>query len=136
MIKFKKDPVSLNLLRDFCLDVWESQDTQHMGSISRSVFVSSTLRSPDQSGAWPFSPKSTMESAVKRVPVEIWRKILYQATMSPFLPFTEEGKLSSDLMKSVDLFSMQCQDLRPANSQLRTSNLTISLPRKLWIRPK
>ncbi|PVF92670.1 hypothetical protein CPB86DRAFT_819432 [Serendipita vermifera] len=45
---------------------------------------------------------------MQRVPVELWEKILLYAIASPFLPFTESGRLSPHLVDIVDLFRWDC----------------------------
>ncbi|CAG8687805.1 6680_t:CDS:1, partial [Acaulospora colombiana] len=40
-------------------------------------------------------------SLSERIPVEIWEKILYHATRSPLLPFTEDGELTPDLVDNL-----------------------------------
>jgi hypothetical protein len=45
---------------------------------------------------------------VETVPVEIWEKIFSYATTSSLLPFTENGKIASSLIDTIDLFSNSC----------------------------
>jgi hypothetical protein len=47
-------------------------------------------------------------SPVEIVPVEIWEKIFSYATTSSLLPFTENGKIASSLIDTIDLFSNSC----------------------------
>jgi hypothetical protein len=51
-------------------------------------------------------------SLVDIIPTEIWEKIFSYATVSSLLPFTENGKIASSLIDTIDLFSGQCRDLR------------------------
>ncbi|PVF91550.1 hypothetical protein CPB86DRAFT_878450 [Serendipita vermifera] len=46
---------------------------------------------------------------LERIPIEIWEKILYHATRSPLLPFTEDGKLTPDLVDNLLLFDAYCE---------------------------
>ncbi|PVF95812.1 hypothetical protein CPB86DRAFT_556826 [Serendipita vermifera] len=73
-----------------------------------------------------------MESAIKRVPIEIWRKILYMATMSPFLSFAEDGKLSSGLMESMDVFPTMGHDFCRYRDETQATIERLRLVCCLW----
>ncbi|PVF91046.1 hypothetical protein CPB86DRAFT_452805 [Serendipita vermifera] len=49
------------------------------------------------------------QSAAKRIPIEIWEKIISYATASSLLPFTENGELATSLIDTVDLFPKNCK---------------------------
>jgi hypothetical protein len=51
-------------------------------------------------------------SLVDIIPTEIWEKIFSYATTSSLVPFTENGKIASSLIDTIDLFSSQCRDLQ------------------------
>jgi hypothetical protein len=51
-------------------------------------------------------------SSADIIPVEIWEQILSYATASSLLPFTENGKIASSLIDTIDLFSTDCIGLR------------------------
>ncbi|PVF95974.1 hypothetical protein CPB86DRAFT_787533 [Serendipita vermifera] len=54
----------------------------------------------------------TTISAAERTPVEIWQQILRHAIASPLLPFTEDGKLSTDLIDNLQTLSADCRHYR------------------------
>ncbi|PVF91551.1 hypothetical protein CPB86DRAFT_878451 [Serendipita vermifera] len=47
--------------------------------------------------------------SLDRTPIEIWEKIFHHVTRSPLLPFTEDGKLTADLVDNLLLFAAYCE---------------------------
>jgi hypothetical protein len=73
-----------------------------------------------------------MESSVKRIPVEVWHKILFYATKSPLLPFAEDGKLSSTLIDNIDLFGTKCDTLRQYRDETQATIGRLRLVCHTW----
>ncbi|PVF99657.1 hypothetical protein CPB86DRAFT_824931, partial [Serendipita vermifera] len=66
-------------------------------------------------------------SLLEQIPIEIWEKIFYHATRSPLLPFTEDGRLTSDLLDNLLLFSADCEvyDAYRARTQMVIERLRL-----------
>lgn len=73
-----------------------------------------------------------MTSVIHRVPVELWQRILYYATICSSLPFTEDGKLSSSLIDNLDLFSTRCAVLRRYRDETQAAVERLRLVCQTW----
>ncbi|CAG8687783.1 6678_t:CDS:1 [Acaulospora colombiana] len=78
-------------------------------------------------------------SLLERIPIEIWEKILYHATFSPLLPFTEDGELTNDLVDNLLLFEDHCRTFEAYRAQTQALVERLRLVCRLWtklLRPK
>ncbi|PVF95976.1 hypothetical protein CPB86DRAFT_875320 [Serendipita vermifera] len=71
-------------------------------------------------------------SAVGRTPVEIWRLIFLHAIASPLLPFTEHGKLSTDLIDNLQTFSASCRHYRTYRDVTQATIERLRLVCRAW----
>jgi hypothetical protein len=72
------------------------------------------------------------QSAVERTPSEIWRIILHCAVASPLLPFTENGELSSALIHTLQIFSVDCHSFRIYVDDTQATIVRLRLVCRAW----
>ncbi|PVF99651.1 hypothetical protein CPB86DRAFT_872506 [Serendipita vermifera] len=71
-------------------------------------------------------------SAVERTPPEVWRIILHHAVASPLLPCTENGGLSSALIHTLQLFSVDCHSFRIYVDDTQATIVRLRLVCRAW----
>jgi hypothetical protein len=79
-----------------------------------------------------YTKASTMVSVIETIPVEIWERILSFATASALLPFTDDGKLASSLVDTLDLFLFDCRDVMRYQNDTQKTVERLRLVCRAW----
>jgi hypothetical protein len=72
------------------------------------------------------------QSAANKIPFEIWGIILSYVTTSSLLPFTENGKVSSSLVDTIDLFSDDCRVFQAHRDDTQATVERLRLVCRAW----